>query len=397
MENYVCNIAYLAVQCGVNVKKGDTVFVSAPVDAVSLAREITKNAYNSGADNVVVNFSDDIINKQKLLNAPDKILETFPQYDADKFLSQLENKSSFCTISIIANDPNIMAEVPTDKFQKVSKARFSHMKSYYEAAHNDEFRWTVISFPTESWAKAAGVTLNELIEFVAEASVTKGSQQDCLNHINEVDKTLQNRCQKLNNLNFKQFKYTTKRTNFIVDMHESHIFLGGSTKTNDILQQKFYPNIPTYEVFSAPLNCNGIIYATRPLSYNGNIISDFYLKFENGDVVDFDAVQGRDILQELIMTDAGSKRLGEIALVSQDSPVCATKFLFLETLFDENASCHFALGSAYTVCGKGEWLNNSSKHVDFMIGDSDLQIIGITKDDNQIVIMQNGVFTIQFQ
>jgi aminopeptidase len=302
-----------------------------------------------------------------------------------------------------------MKEVAQNRIARANKASNLALMEYRSRIISDKNVWCVVAIPTKSWAKKVFMELSE--ELAVEklwASIFQAVRVDREDpakawayHINKLKITMNF----LNENNFKYLIYKNELgTDLSIELPKLHIWLGGSSKS--IEGTEFVPNIPTEEVFTLPLKTgvNGKVFSSKPLNYNGNLIYNFSMTFKEGRIVDFTAEKGYEILKSIIETDEGSHYLGEVALVPFDSPISNSNILYYNTLFDENASCHLAIGQAYPVCIKGNdnmskeelenaGVNDSLKHVDFMVGTKDLNITGITEDDKEVEIFKNGNFT----
>ena len=295
-------------------------------------------------------------------------------------------------------------------FGSVAKARAKALKKYSDAVMGNAIRWCVASVPTAEWAKQVYPSLSESDALnalsVAIARTMRLDKADPVEEWKTHISALNRRAEYLNEKRFSFLRYSSKNgTDFTVGLADNHKWLSAEEKAKDGVP--FVANIPTEEVFTAPHKAyaDGVVKSALPLSYNGNVIDDFGIEFKNGKVVNFFAKKGYDVLKKLIETDAGTRRLGEIALIGKNSPVAKEKTLFFNTLFDENASCHLALGQAYptTVLG-GEnlnkkqlaalGLNDSVEHVDFMIGSDDLSIVGVDGNGKETVIFSDGDWVI---
>lgn len=400
--------AKLVVDIGVNVQEGEPVIITCPVERADFARALAKHSYIRGASEVVMNWTDDTLTLLKYENAPMEVLENIPDWAYDR--SEYYLKKGVNRISVYAEDPNLLKDIDINRIEKASKARSIKFKPLVKYTMNDIVSWCVVSVPTKAWAKAVFPDLNEdeayekLWDLILD--VTRMNDEDPIKswseHINNLDK----KSEYLNEAQFDSLHYKSENgTDITIGLPEGHIWMSaGSTNAKATV---FVPNIPTEEVFTLPhrQRVDGIIYSTKPLAYNGTVIDEFWLKFEKGEVVDFDAKKGRDSLEALLNQDENSKRLGEVALVPYDSPISNSNVLFFNTLFDENASCHLAFGEAYPTTLKGgvdmddeellkNGVNRSLIHEDFMVGSKDLEITGIKKDGSQIKIFENGNWAI---
>lgn len=396
--------AKLCVEVGINLQKGQPLVINAPIEGADFVRLVAKHAYELGAKEVHVNWNDEILTKMKYENAPMEVFEKFPKWYADGMEEYAEDGAGF--LSIYSQDPELLKNIDSKKIAAYNKSSSMALKNFRNYTMNDINAWCVISIPTQGWASRVFPDVSE--EKAMEKLwkfIFKATRMDLEDPIKAWEEHLKNLEEKVNFLNKKKFKKlyykSSNGTDLEVELPEGHIWAGGGSKSaKDVF---FVPNIPTEEVFTMPLKTgvNGVVYSTKPLNYGGNLIDEFKLVFEKGKVIDFEAKQGYEVLKDLLSLDEGAKHLGEVALVPYDSPISNSNIIFLNTLFDENASCHFALGKAYPTNIEGgenmteeelekRGVNNSLTHVDFMIGSEDLSIIGETKDGEKVQIFENG-------
>lgn len=405
MNQLMNKYAKLAIQTGVNVQKGQTLLIQAKAEHVEFVRLCVNEAYASGAKEVIVKFSDDYIGKMHYENQSIETLTDIPQWRIDEFNDYISK--DFCILSVYAPSPGILKDVDGTKIAAASKASGEALKAYREYMMANKGQWSLISLPTKEWAEVVFPDLDEkegqekLLEAILY-SVRIDEETDPVALWDAHNHKLHSQNKKLNDYNFKSIRFTNKLgTDIEVGLVKDHIWAGGMEVSGK--GYTFNPNMPTEESFSMPdsQNVNGIVYSTKPLNYNGKLIDEFWLKFEDGKVVDYDAKKEKETLKSLLETDEGSARLGEIALISHQSPISDLDILFFNTLFDENASCHMALGRAYPMNIKGgtemdsETLkannsNDSILHEDFMFGSEDMHAVGITYDNQEIDIIVDG-------
>ncbi len=409
MKKLIKNLATAVVKTGVRVQPGEEVYVMTYVEAAPLAREVVKQCYEAGAKRVIVKYSDDALTALNFKYQSEDTLTHKPKfvYDERNYFADVNGS----VINIICNNPNGLKDADASKITASHRADMIGLEPYYEKAMASKIKWSIIAYPHPEWAKLMFPDLDEddamkkLGKYIAKT--TRVDNDDPVAAWDKHSESLHRRADALNAAGIKSFHYKNKLgTDVVVGMPKGYIFAGGAEECNG---QLFNPNMPTEEVFSAPdcNNVNGVIKASMPLCYNGKIIEDISITLENGVITDFDAKTNRDVLKGIIETDDGSKRLGEIALVPYDSPISKLRTLFYETLFDENASCHFAIGKAYPTCVKGgdemskaelaaAGINDSNVHVDFMVGTKDLEITAETYDGKTLKIFESGNFTEQF-
>lgn len=397
--------AQLIVKMGVNVQEDQEVVITCSVENYKFARMIAVEAYLAKAKEVVIFWTDIKISRLRYDYGNDDIFETVPQWLADSRNYYAKNNAAFITIT--GNDPEALTGVDYQKIKKSAKANHKAFAPYYKKMMNSDFQWCVVALPEINWAKKVfpnlkgELAMDRLWEAIFNAVRIK-DDNDVILAWKEHNTFLSEKCDLLNRYQFKQLHYTSQNgTDFKVGLQKNHRWEGGGEKTpQEIL---FFANMPTEEIFTCPdyRLAEGKVVSSMPLSYQGNLIENFSLTFSEGKVNDFSAEKGYEILEMLLETDEGARRLGEVALVADNSPISNMDLLFYETLFDENASCHLALGECYPTTIKGGELleaddllavggNQSQIHVDFMIGTDDLKIMGITEKGQEILVFDNG-------
>lgn len=394
--------AEVILKIGLNLQKDQILFVRAPIETKELVEEITDLAFDLGAFDVYIKWNDEITNKIRLKKASEKALQEVPSWEVSALKDLLDKKAAFLTI--LGGDPDIYKDVPPQKIGVAVKARNIAMKEFSKRLMSNEASWCVAAYPTEAWAKKVlgkDGTKEKLLELILKASRINGNPvNNWKNHISKLQKITDF----LNQMQFDYLHYEGPGTDLKVGLPENHIWISGAQDNADGVT--FVPNIPTEEIFTAPHRekINGILKNSLPLVYSGNIIDKFELEFKDGKVINFKVEVGEEILKTILETDEGAKYLGEVALVSVDSPIYQMKKIFYNTLFDENAASHFAFGRAYTSCIKGgeklneeelknAGLNISITHVDFMVGNENMKVTGY-KDGEKVIIMENGRWVI---
>ena len=396
--------AKLCVKVGINLQKGQPLVINSPVEGAEFVRLVAKHAYEAGAKQVHVNWNDEALTKMKYENAPMEVFEKFPKWYADGLEEFAEDGAGF--LSIYSEDPELLKEIDPKKIAANNKSASIALKGFRKYTMNDINAWCVVSIPTKGWAKRVfpDVSEEEAMKKLWNAifMATRMNLEDPVGAWEDHLKNLEEKVDFLNEKKFKKLHYISSNgTDLKVELPEGHIWAGGGGK--NVKDVFFVANMPTEEVFTMPLKTgvNGVVYSTKPLNYGGNLIDNFKLTFKDGKVVDFEAKEGYEVLKDLLALDEGAKHLGEVALVPFDSPISQSNIIFLNTLFDENASCHFALGKAYPTNIKGgenmsdeeletKGVNDSLTHVDFMVGSKDLSIVGETKDGEKVQIFENG-------
>lgn len=405
-EHLLEQYARLIVNTGVNLQQGQTLVITSPIECAAFARMIAEQAYTSGARDVVMKWKDELFSKLRYLKAPEAVFNEFPDWEKEFYMTYVRQGAAF--VSIAASDPELLKDVQPERVSKAQKASNTALKEYRERLMSNKNVWCVVSIPTKAWATKVFPNLDEqaAIAKLWEA-IFRTVRVDAVDPVSaweEHKSKLKQHMDFLNSSRFKFLRYSNSLgTNLEIELPDNHIWLGGSEYTPEGIE--FIANMPTEEVFTLPkkTGVNGTVFSSKPLHYNGNLIDKFSLTFKAGKIVDFQAEKGYEILKKLIETDEGSCYLGEVALVPFDSPISTANILFYNTLFDENASCHLAIGKAYPVCIKGGEImtkqemnefgvNDSLVHEDFMIGTQDLEIIGITASGEEITVFKQGIF-----
>lgn len=394
--------ANLIAKVGANVQKGQEVIVRANLENPDFVTMVVEECYKLGAKEVTVDWRHTPISK---LHYAKRSLETLSEIK-DWEIERLKYREKVLPvlISLAGDDPDGMKGVDQEKVSKSSIAVMKVTKPYSDRM-SDRYQWVIAAVPTKKWAKKIFPNLRPsvAVEKLWEAILfTARVNEDPIQAWNEHNKDLLDRCNYLNGLGLKQLTYRASNgTNLTVGLIDDGLFLGGGENT--LSGTYFNPNIPTEEVFTSPMQgvAEGIVYSSKPLSWRGELIDNFWVRFENGVVVETGAEKNAHLLEKLVSMDEGARKLGECALVPFESPINKTGILFYNTLFDENCCCHFALGRgfnntlknfenlSFAEC-KAKGINDSSIHVDFMIGTADLEIDGVTKDGKTIAIFRNG-------
>lgn len=402
-KNNLEKYAALAVEVGVNIQPGQNLYIAASIDSVELVRLVTKKAYEVGAKQVFVDFSDDEITRLRYDLAPEDSFDFFPSWKVQERELLAEEGAAF--ISIVSQSPDLLKGVDPSKIATFQKAAGQALNKYRQYVQSDKISWTVIASPSKDWAKKVFPELAEEEQVPALwNAIFKAVRADLDNPVQawkEHDALLHTKVDYLNEKNYKKLHYTAPGTDLTIELPKGHLWCGASSVNEK--GEDFMANMPTEEVFTVPLKTgvDGYVASSKPLSYGGNIIDNFTITFEKGRIVKVEAKQGQDVLENLVATDEGSHYLGEVALVPHDSPISNSNLLFYNTLFDENASNHLAIGSAYAFCLEGgkkmsreelaeHGLNESITHVDFMIGSDKMNIDGIKEDGSIEPIFRNG-------
>ena len=395
--------AQLIVGSGINVQKGQKVVIQCGLDQPEFVAMVVEECYKLGAETVTVKWSYMPIAK---LNYNYRTLETLSQVtDIEKaeWQSKVDNLS--CLIWLDSDDPDGLSGTDNEKISKANMARYPIIKPYRDALEN-KYQWCIAAVPGKEWAHKVfpDLPVDEAVEKLWEAILyTSRVTENPVAEWDKHNKTLADKCAFLNKYKFDKLEYKSANgTDFTVGLNQKGIFCGGGETT---LGKNIYfnPNIPTEEVFTTPVRgrADGKVVATRPLSYQGKLIENFWIEFKDGKAVKVGAEKNQDLLEKMIAMDEGAAYLGEVALIAYDSPINNTGILFYNTLFDENASCHLALGRGFNNClenyeqytneqCKELGVNSSMIHVDFMIGSKDMSIVGVTTDGKRVQIFKDG-------
>lgn len=402
LNERIDKFAELAVKTGINVQKGETLLIRTDIQAYDFARRCAKEAYKAGAKHVYVEYSDEVLTRENYLAAPDEAFDEYPQWQADKYTAIAKEGGSF--LSIVSANPELLKGVDTDRISRLQKVAGKALQEWRSYTLTDKAKWSIVAVPSETWAKLIHpeLELDQAMEKLwTEILDCSRVSENPTKAWNEHVTNIKSKMDTLNKLDLDKLIYKSSKTNLEIGLPEGHIWQGGSAL--DPKNVEFCPNIPTEEVYGMPhkYRVDGVVHSTKPLIYSGNTIDNFWIEFKDGKIVDYKAEVGHESLKLLIETDEGSLRLGEVALVAYDSPISNTNIIFYNTLFDENASCHLAIGAAYSSnIENGDSLsdeekekvgmNSSITHVDFMIGDADLNILGIDKAGKSHEIFKDG-------
>lgn len=408
-QNKLRKYAELAVKTGVNVQPGQTLVITTTTDCSEFARLVVEEAYKAQAGYVYVRWSDDPITKTTYEHADVNILKKVPNWIKDQYQHFMDEGA--CALNIYAPTPGLLASIDPTKIQEVQIEMQKALKSYREYMMGNKAQWSLVSVPTDAWAAKVfpDVSVEEAVEKLWDAILAAVRIEDDNNPVvewKEHNQRLSSYNKKLNDFNFERLIFKNSLgTDLDVELVKNHHWAGGSEKAqNGVI---FNPNLPTEENFTMPkkTGVNGTVVATKPLNYQGRLIEDFTLTFKDGEVVSYTAKKEEGALKNLLSVDEGSRFLGEVALISHHSPISLSNVLFFNTLFDENASCHLALGRAYPMNIQGgndmseeelvaAGVNLSMEHVDFMFGSEDMSIVGVQADGQQVVVFQQGNFVI---
>ena len=401
--------AKLLIEVGLHVQKGQTLVISSPVECAYFARLCATAAYDVGCREVVMNWHDDYLAREKFLRAEDAVFDQVPQW-RQHFFNDYANQGA-AYLAIDAEDPEHLKGVDPDRRVRSLRVSGKALKDFYRLQMSSGFPWCIASIPIHSWAGRVFPSLTEeqamesLWNAIFKAVRITGDGQS-VRHWQEHLESLSRRKEKLNALRFKSLHYTNSLgTDLTIALPDDHLWAAGNSETPAGVG--FVANLPTEEIFTAPLRTgvNGTVCAALPLVNNGSIIEDIRFTVREGRIVEAKASRGEDVLNAAISVDDGARYFGEVALVPYDSPIRNSGLLFYNTLYDENASCHLAFGEAYPECIVGgermtreelnaHGLNHSLTHVDFMVGTADLSITGTTHDGRELPVFRSGNFAL---
>ncbi len=398
--------AELLVKKGLNIQKGQDVFVTASVEQPEFVALVVNKLYKAGARKVFVDFYYQPLDKVTYNGANTKAMCTLESFEKAKLEWRSEHLPA--RLMLVSDDPDGLKGVNQNKLMTIQQARAAILKPYRDEI-DAKHQWCIAAVPGEKWAKKVfpgerkSVAIEKLWQAILDCSLVT---EDPVASWDDFNKQIKQKCDYINGLKLRKLYYKSKNgTNFNVTLNELGKFCGGYDTT--LSGVNFNPNIPSLEIFTSPKfgACEGTVVATKPLSYQGHLIENFSLTFTNGKVSSVKAEKNEELLRQLVAIDEGSCMLGECALVPFDNPINNSGLLFYETLYDENACCHLALGRGFPDClfgyenmTKEEYhkngINDSSIHVDFMIGSADLEIVGEDAFGTKTTIFKNGNWAI---
>ncbi|UWZ86984.1 aminopeptidase [Occallatibacter riparius] len=402
-EQKLDQLARVAIEVGLGLARGQELVMTAPLDAVPLARKITEQAYRAGASLVTTLYADDEATLLRYRHAPDDAFDTAAGWLYDGMGAAY--KRGAARLAITGASPLLLSNEDPGKVGRANQAVSKAYRPALELITRHEINWTIVAAATPAWAAtmfpedAPEAALAKLWDAIFRTSRVDGD--DPVANWKAHDAGLQSRAAYMNEKRYSALQYRGPGTDFRLGLSDDHLWMGGGTRAGNGLY--CIPNMPTEEIFTTPHKdrADGIVRASKPLSYQGTMIEGIEVRFEAGRIVQANASRGLEVLEKLISTDDGARRLGEVALVPHSSPIAASGLLFYNTLFDENAASHIALGQAYTSCLKdGDKLtpeelaakgaNDSLIHVDWMIGSGELDIDGITSTGAAEPVMRKG-------
>lgn len=397
--------ADLIVKVGANVQKGQEVIINADLEIAHFVEYVVESAYKAGAKEVIIKWSDDNLRKLHYKYQKTETLGTFKDWEIERL--KYRTNVQPVMIRLESSDPDGLKGIDQAKMSEVRKMLYPVYKPFADESEN-KYQWTIAAVPGEKWAKKLFPQLSkkQAVKKLWDA-ILFASRADGFNPIRaweDHNANLADHARTLNMLELQKLYIRSKNgTDLQIGLISDALFMaGGDTTLKGIY---FNPNIPTEECFTTPKKgeAEGIVYATKPLSYQGEVIDGFYLKFKDGKVVEAYAKKNNELLQNMLNSDENARYLGEVALVPKESPINKLGFLFFNTLFDENATCHLALGAGFTNCIIGydqyskeeltaKGVNDSMIHVDFMFGTDDLEIDGLTKNGQRVAIFRKGTW-----
>ncbi|WP_192930756.1 aminopeptidase [Deinococcus sp. AJ005] len=406
-EEKLQNYARLAVRVGLGLREGQRVLIQAPVDTAPLARAVVREAYAAGASFVDVRWDDDDVQLSRFELAPDGTFDTLSKWRVDAEIETAE--AGGAVLAIRATNPNLLGGVDAERVATHQKALAAYRRPYTEQVMTNRLNWNLISAPIPGWAELMFPDSNadEAVEKQWDAifAATRADQSDPVEAWQEHLANLKRRREVLNAKQYAALHFKGGETDLTVGLADDHLWGGGAADTPSGIT--FTANIPTEEVWTAPHRerVDGVVVSTKPLSYNGTLLDGIRIEFRDGRITNATADKGQTTLEKMIDTDEGSHRLGEVALVPHSSPISRSGLFFFNTLYDENAASHIAIGNAYrfNVAGgvdmnvgdfNARGGNDSLTHVDWMIGSGEMDVDGILKDGSREPVMRAGEFVI---
>ena len=402
-ENKIDKLANLAVKRGVGLQKGQNLLITAPIESLPLVRKIAEHAYKEGASIVTPLFTDSDITLSRFKYAPDESFDSATDWLFNGMGEAFDNNTA--RMAIAGDDPMLLSQMDPDKVSRANKAMAKAYKPARERITEFKINWNIVSWPGSAWASRVfpELPLDEAIVKLADAifDASRASVDDPIQAWDDHNEKLRIKTNWLNEKNFAALQYNGPNTNLRVGLADEHEWMGGASKAqNGIICN---PNIPSEEVFTTPHahKVDGTVSSTKPLSYQGTLIDNIKVTFKDGKIIEAHASKGEEVLQKVLKSDEGASRIGEVALVPHSSPISQSGIIFYNTLFDENAASHIALGQCYSKCFKGELDltkeetskrggNSSMIHIDWMIGSDQIDVDGIDQGGNSVPIFRQG-------
>ncbi len=396
-------LAEVAIKVGLQLQPGQDLFLTAPVSALPLVRRIAEHAYKAGAGLVTPMLSDEEITLARYRNASDASFDRAASWLYEGIGKAFDNNTA--RLAIVGDNPMLLAGEDPAKVARASKANSMAYQPALEKIAGFDINWNIVAYPGSSWAKlvfpddAEDVAVNKLADAIFAASRVDGA--DAVGAWAKHNAALQSRTAWLNGQRFSALHFTGPGTDLTIGLADGHEWQGGSSTAKNGITCN--PNIPTEEVFTTPhaRRVSGHVSSTKPLSYQGTLIDNIAVRFEEGRIVEAKASRGEEVLNKVLDTDEGARRLGEVALVPHSSPISKSGLLFYNTLFDENAACHIALGQCYSKCFldgakltpeqiAAQGGNKSFIHIDWMIGSDKVDIDGVHTDGRRVPVFRKG-------
>jgi len=402
-DRMLSSYARLIVRTGLNLQAGQRLVVSAPVETAPLVRCVAEEAYRAGCSLVNIQWEDDAVTLARFRHAPRDSFEEFAMWEAEGLREEAERGSAF--LAVLGFDPDLLAEQDPELVSTALKTRQRHMKPVSELRRRNAMNWCVVCMPTQAWASRVfpGLSAQQSMDELSRVllSLCRLDAPDPGAAWEDHIERLVARRDLLNRRRYDRLRYSGPGTDLSIGLPENHRWVSARVASQSGVS--FVANMPTEEVFTAPHfeRVNGTITASKPLYHRGMVFENFSFRFQDGRVVEVKADRGEELLRRIIDTDAGAARLGEVALVPESSPVARAGLLFYNPLLDENASCHLALGSAFSETIEGgmsmseeelgaSGANSSQVHMDFMVGSRELLVQGVRRDGDTEDILRDG-------
>jgi aminopeptidase len=402
-EKNLDRLAEVAVHSGLGLAAGQQLVMTATLDAVPLVRRITEYAYKAGATLVTTIYSDEEAALIRFRNAQDASFDVAPAWLFEGMAAAYRDGAA--RLAIAGNDPALLSKEDPEKVSRLNRATSKAYRPALEYISRHDINWTIVSFATPAWARAVFPNLaeDEALARLWKAifAASRADQPDPIGAWKKHDRNLHASAERLNQKRYAALHFRGPGTDLKVGLADGHRWLGGGTTAHN--GKYCIPNMPTEEVFTTPHKdrVEGRVTSTKPLSYAGTMIEEISVKFEGGKITEAHASKGQQVLERMIETDEGARRLGEVSLVPDSSPIASSGLLFLNTLFDENAACHIALGKAYSSCLEGgetlspeqlaaRGANDSLIHVDWMIGSNKIDVDGLAAAGASEPVMRAG-------
>ena len=402
-EEKIDKLANLAIKRGVGLQKGQDLLITAPLESLPLVRKIAEHAYKEGAHLVTPLFTDSNITLSRFKHAPTESFDHAANWLFNGMGEAFDNNTA--RMAIAGDDPMLLSEMDSEKVSRANKAMAKAYKPARERITEFKINWNIVSWPGKAWASRVfpDLPIDEAVIKLADAifDASRASVEDPIQAWDHHNEKLRKKTNWLNEKNFAALQYNGPNTNLKIGLADEHEWMGGASKAqNGIICN---PNIPSEEVFTTPhaYKVDGVVSSTKPLSYQGTLIENIKVTFKDGKIIEASASKGNEVLQKVLKSDEGASRIGEVALVPHSSPISQSGIIFYNTLFDENAASHIALGQCYSKCFKGEidlskeeiskrGGNSSMIHIDWMIGSDKIDVDGIDQNGNTVPVFRKG-------